>query len=641
MHRAALVGWIIPFLCSHLPAQDVTIHIDANHSLHAIGPAFTGLCLEDVNHEIYGGLYSQMIFGESFAEPADEHGVSKEWSPVTRGDVKLNAAIDRSAPFVGTQSQAITFDGIGEAGVANRGLHHGGMVFQLDRLYEGYVWLRSNAAQAVAVSLESEDGFTSLARQTFSTTPGDAWQRFEFTLTPHAGGDAKSVRGQFSIRMTQPGSLVIGHAFLQPGPWGRFHDLPVRRDVAEKMLATGIRFIRYGGSMVNAPDYRVSHMMAARDRRPPYEGHWYPYSTNGWSVLDFLNFCEAANVEPIPDLSIDETAGDLERFLRYATSPADRDEGELRAADGHPRPYRLKYIELGNEEKVDDVYVDKFRTLAGAIWRIDPSIVVVVGDFEYRSRITNPFDVDNATSGIRSLQAQAQIMAFAKKFNNEVWFDVHVWTEALEPSPAAHSLISYVDAIDGIADGAKHRVVVFELNANKHDLTRALSNADAMLDILHDGRLPMVSSANALQVDGQNDNGWDQGLVFLNPSKTWLQPPAYAMQMFGVANGAAVLSTDVKGDGLKIVAMQSADHQQVSLLLLNKGDRKQQTLVRLDGFTPQQPTATVTTLGGELTAVDKSDDPLHVVPQHSTVPLQDGSMTLNCPPHALMQVEIR
>ena len=49
---------------------------------------------------------------------------------------------------------------------------------------------------------------------------------------------------------------------------------------------------------------------------------------------------------------------------------------------------------------------------------------------------------------------------------------------------------------------------------------------------MRDGRVPICTSANGLQPDGQNDNGWDQGLLFLNTSQVWLQPPGYAAQMF-------------------------------------------------------------------------------------------------------------
>jgi hypothetical protein len=82
------------------------------------------------------------------------------------------------------------------------------------------------------------------------------------------------------------------------------------------------------------------------------------------------------------------------------------------------------------------------------------------------------------------------------------------------------------------AEGAKHRVVIFEFNADNHDHRRALANALAIQALQRDGRIPIAASANCLQPDGQKGNGWDQGLLFLNPSQVWLQPPGYVTQMY-------------------------------------------------------------------------------------------------------------
>ncbi len=89
----------------------------------------------------------------------------------------------------------------------------------------------------------------------------NAWQRLEFTLTPSAQGWT----GWFALKLKRPGSVVLGHAFLQPGRWGRFKGLPVRRDVAEGLIHQGIAVLRYGGSMVNKGGYKWKKMIGPRD----------------------------------------------------------------------------------------------------------------------------------------------------------------------------------------------------------------------------------------------------------------------------------------------------------------------------------------------------------------------------------------
>ena len=702
-------------------AQEITIDVHADQVLHTVSPHLTGACIEDVNHEIYGGIYSQMIFGESFQEPppspavigfktyggqwlvddgavridaadgpkliserapfadgqvgvevrfGDRRGqnaglivrvdrpgvgadrfvgyevsleparqtlwlarhrnnfepiksvkcdvaigrwipievkltgpklevfvdgnsvlshddgetalltgtvglrawhsqasyrnfwvktgketerlafrqaervpqVSGMWRPMQAGSSAGEFGIVKTAPFAGTQSQVVNFvSGEGRFGVENQGLNRWGMNFVEGKPYEGYVWVRADKPATLFASLENRDGSRSYAETRLDVAAGD-WHRLDFTLNPNAGDKA----GRFTLTLKQPGSIVLGHAFLQPGEWGRFKGLPVRRDVAEALIDQGIAVLRYGGSMVNNAGYRWKKMIGPRDRRPPYSGMWYPYSSNGWGILDFMDFCEAAGFEYIPAFNMGETPRDMADFIEYTKGSADSEWGRKRVADGHREPYRLRYLELGNEERVDEKYAATFEALAKAIWAKDRDVILVVGDFAYDEPIRDPMNFTGAASKITNLAGHRKILSLAQQHGREVWFDVHLWTEGPGPSGSLKALPSFIDALAKVADGAKHKVVVFEYNAQNHAVRRALGNALATNTIERDGRLPIVTSANCLQPDGQNDNGWDQGLLFLNPSQVWLQPPGYVTQM--LARNRCPATREVRGD---------------------------------------------------------------------------------------------
>lgn len=218
-------------------AADVTINVQADHAVAPVSRLLTGACIEDVNHEIYGGLYSQMIFGESFQEPAPassapESQLSSMWRTVHRGTAAGRYAMVSERTFAGRQSQQVTFDsGAGEWGLENQGLNHWGMNFVAGKTYEGYLWARAGKRTELVAALESRDGSQVYARARL-VVGSDEWQRFDFTLTPGASTPA----GRFTLALEQPGSVTLGHAFLQPGEWGRFKGLPVRRDVAEGLI---------------------------------------------------------------------------------------------------------------------------------------------------------------------------------------------------------------------------------------------------------------------------------------------------------------------------------------------------------------------------------------------------------------------
>jgi alpha-L-arabinofuranosidase len=605
-----------------------TIRVNARHSVHDVSPWLTGACIEDVNHEIYGGIYSQMIFGESFAEPSAKSTakgaaasdisaipavqISRMWEPVQRGSAVLAASLIPEGPFGDTQCQRIAFTtGTGDAGIANRGLNHWGMAFTANKPYEGYVWMRAAAPTQVSVSLENRAGDRSLATKTIAVE-GDQWKRYDFQLTP----EVACADGRFEITLSAAGSMDIGRAFLQPGEWGRFKGLPVRRDVVEGLIDQGVSVLRYGGSMVNAQGYRWKNMIGPRDRRPIYKGTWYRWSSNGWGIVDFLNLCEAMHILGVPDFNINESPADMADFIEYVNGAVDTPWGRRRAADGHSSPYHLTHIELGNEERVDDVYYGKFAALARAIWKVDPAMILVVGDFAYDASIGDAMHVTGAASRITSLAAHRRILELAAAQKGQVWFDVHVWTDKPGISTSLRALPSYIDAIDSLAGSAKHKVVVFELNSGNHLQRRALANAQAIEAAQRDGRLPIVCSANCLQCDGQNNNGWDQGLLFLNPSQVWLQPPGYVTRMIARAYEPRVLDARVEsGTPLDVTATASQDGRTIVIQVVNASDKPVTAAIDLDGFSPMKGMAEVNELAGPLDADNTARDTQRIMPR--------------------------
>ena len=440
------------------------------------------------------------------------------------------------------------------------------------------------------------------------------WQRLAFTLTPTATDTA----GRFAITLRKPGSVALGYAFLQPGPWGRLKGLPVRCDVVEGLIDQGITVLRYGGSMVNHPEYRWKKMIGPRDRRPTNPGCWYPYSSNGWGIPDFVELCRAAGFLAVPAFNMDEKPQDMADFVEYMNGPAGSVWGRRRAADGHPAPYHLTRMELGNEERVDDHYYRRFKAMAEAIWAKDPGMILVVGDFVYQP-IRDPDHVTGAASGITSLDGQRKILALAKRHDREVWFDIHVGTDGPRPDNSFDGMLTFANALDKLAGGARHRVVVFELNAGNHSQRRALANALAIQSVERDGRMPIVTSANGLQPDGQNDNGWNQGLLFLNPAQVWLQPPGYVTRMISRNYEPLLVHSEARcpGGRFDVVAKRSESGKTLVLSVVNAGERSLRTAIQLDGFTPSKPTAIVEELSGPLDAVNTAVAPRHIVPKRS------------------------
>jgi hypothetical protein len=557
-----------------------------------------------------GGTERKIPFEYDNSNTLSEN-VSGMWRVIRQGTATGTFSLQSQDAFSGHQSQQLNFaSGSGVIGIENQGLNRWGMNFVKGKTYEGYLYVRASVPTEFFVSLESRDGLSIYAEKRLKSAGGD-WQRLNFTLKPNASERA----GRFAIKLKQPGALRIGYAFLQPGEWGRFKGLPVRKDVAQGLIDQGITVLRQGGSMVNAAEYRWKKMIGPRAKRPPYAGTWYPYSSNGWGIFDFLNFCEAAGFLAVPDVNCNETPQDMADFVEYVNGPADSEWGRRRIADGHPKPYNLKHIEIGNEERVDENYFQKFKGIAEAIWAHDPNIILVVGDFAYSRTINDPFQFNGAASRITTLAAQQKILQLAKGHDREVWFDVHVGTDG--PRPDFGGTFSYIDALDKLAEGARHRVVIFEYNAGNHSLRRALANAAATIWVERDGRLPVVTSANCLQPDGQNENDWNQGLLFLNPSQVWLQPPGYVTQMISRNYQPIVVKSELENatnQDVDVCATKSDDGKTLVLQVVNANATEVTLPLKISGFKPTTRFARVQTLSGPLDARNTAANPDSIKP---------------------------
>ncbi len=562
-------------------------------------------------------------------------GVSGMWRAVRRGAPQGALALVAENPFVGAQSQRIAFEeGEGELGIENRGLNRRGLCVVAERRYEGYVWARAEKPAELRVALENGDGGARYAETTLRVDSPE-WRRFDFTLRP-SGGDAEA---RFAFTLGSPGAVVIGHAFLQPGRWGRFKGLPVRRDVVEGLIAQGLTVLRYGGSMVNCPEYRWKNMIGPRDRRPPYKGTWYPYSTNGWGIIDFLDLCEAAGFLAVPAFNMGESPEDMADFVQYVNGSPGSEWGRRRAAGGHRAPYGLTHIQLGNEERVDDAYAAKFEALAEAMWSKDPRVIPVAGDFVYSQPIADPHAFKGAASGITSLAAHERMLKFAKERGKELWFDIHVWTGDPFRLGEVEAAPAYVDALAKVAGGAAHKVVIFEFNANNHAHRRALGNAAALNMLERLGtRLPVICSANCLQPHRQNDNGWDQGLLFLDPARVWPQPPYFVHQMRARAFLPRGVAVEIRGcaRALNAAAKTSGGGDALALQVVNLADTAVRARLVLEGFTPAAPTARVTELAGGLDDTNAPGEDPRVAPKERawTHEAADGCADYMFPPHS-------
>ena len=507
--------------------------------------------------------------------------------------------------FNGACAQHMAFvSGTGTVGLANGGLNGWGIAVRAGQTFAGRLWLKGRGE--VVVALQSADGKREYASRRL-TGLGAEWRCFPFELTASATDD----RARFALLLDRPGSIEVDQASLMSTGADRFRGLPVRGDIGEAMVDEGLTFLRYGGTMVNAEGYRFKKMIGDRDRRPPYRGHWYRYSTNGFGIEEFVQFCEKAGFEAAFAVNIEETPEDMADMVEYLNGPADSEWGRRRAANGHPEPYGVRYIGIGNEEvffngdRGDeyDHYVERFLLLHDAIKAVDPSVQLVATAW-WRP------DSPHMERTFRALDGKAD------------FWDYHPWANQLSSGrKTGRELQRMYELFHEWNPATKMRCAIFEENGDSHDMLRVLGHVTIQNAVRRMGDFVLTScAANALQPYGQNDNGWDQGQLFFTPSRVWGMPPYHAQRMASTYHQPLLVGCRTTGAEkvLDVTATRSRDAGRLVLHMVNTGAEPLRVNLQVEGFGTVASARRISLAGG-LNAVNTPEEPQRVVPQEDAL----------------------
>jgi alpha-L-arabinofuranosidase len=532
--------------------------------------------------------------------PTTVEEVSGMWDAVHTGSAVLRYTWDDNNPFNSARSQKIEIlSGDGTAGVANRGLNRWGLSVLTGRVYAGRLYLRQSGYDGkVTVALQSADGSRTYARQELGPI-GKAWARYGFSLK----ASADDANARFAVWIDKPGAVWVDQVYLSATGAELFHGLPIRADIGNMLVAEKLGVLRYGGSMVNAPGYRWKNMIGDRDRRPQYKGWWYPYSTNGFGIEDFIRFCQAAEFESVFAINIEETPEDAADLVEYLNGPATSTWGRKRAANGHPEPYGVRTIEIGNEEKTDAHYIERFKLLAEAMHTRDPKLQLIIAAW---------WEPDNPISKriVAELDGKAAL------------WDVHVGGDDPHEGANVDRLFTRMEKlVQEWAPGTKLKACVLEENGGRHDLRRALGHAHILNATQRHGDFVLLDCpANCLQAWKQNDNDWDQGQLFYTNRQVWGMPPYYAQQMATENHQPCRVASTVESpnDDLDATVLRSEDEKTLIIKVVNVGDKPHRSAVQTDHFGSVRPQAEVWSLGGKLDEVNSPEEPERVKTVRST-----------------------
>ena len=393
---------------------------------------------------------------DKFSSKAFTGDLSGCWDELRIGSAAPRFAWDADRPFNSLHSQKIEFlRGDGMVGIANRGLNRWGLAFRQGANYSGRLYLRSSGYKGkVIVALENNDGTKTYARD-YLGPPTDDWLRYDFALK-----SSTPMRTLVSPFCSPSRAAVwVDQVYLSRRAMSCFTTCQSAATSRRALQDEGLTVLRYGGSMVNAEGYRWKKMIGDPDKRPQYKGWWYPYSTNGFGIEEFLQFCEAAKFEKVFAINDEETPQDAADLVEYLNGPATSEWGSAAGEEWASGAYGVKYIEIGNEETTNAHYIERFKLLYDAMHARDPSVQFIIAAW---------WEPDNPITKriVQELDGKAAL------------WDVHVGGDDLHEGRNVDALFTRMEKlVHEWAPKTPLKACVLEENGGRHDVQRALGHA--------------------------------------------------------------------------------------------------------------------------------------------------------------------
>jgi alpha-N-arabinofuranosidase len=392
------------------PKSDETLDISMSQTMEPISPYIYGQFIEHLGRCIYGGIWAEMLEDRKFFYPVtdkyDPWGTQTDayWnagefrilvaSPWKRTGPEGKIKMTKVKPWSGVHTPEIILSPSIPAGISQDGLY-----LKKDMVYKGHIVLSaSNTSSKVKLEIFSGDD-RELEITQIGEIPSE-YRSYEFAFTAASEMTDATVK----ITATGSGTLRIGTISLMPGDNVNGFD----REVLSFLKELNSPVYRWpGGNFVSGYDWLDG--IGDRDRRPPRKNPaWTGIEHNDVGIHEFMELCSLLGTEPY--IAVNTGLGTVEEVARqveYINGAVTTPMGKLRAENGHPEPYGVKFWAVGNEMYGDwqlghmplSEYVKKHVAVAEAMRKADPSIKLVgvgaVGDWS-RTMLTeggNPMSV--------------------------------------------------------------------------------------------------------------------------------------------------------------------------------------------------------------------------------------------------------
>ena len=600
----------------------------------AISDELIGIFFEDINNSADGGLYAELVQNGSFefsTMDRDGWGPGTAWrlirpghslgymKPCVENPVHANNAnymrlhIERAKEY---------YDYTGWTGIGIQNDGFDGISVKAGEKYDFSAFMRNvigDAKKVRVVLVEPIQGWPPkdpklLAEATFDVNNKD-WKQFEAVLTPNA--DCKNAALQILVLTT--GDMDIDVVSLMPQDTYKGHGL--RKDLAQALADLHPRFMRFpGGCVVHGGGdgfwntYRWKTTIGPKWQRRQLKNTWGYHQSCALGYFEYFQFCEDLGMEPLPILpcgvscqgtnggwgmkgqaqdvvpmsEMDEWVDECIDLIEWANGdPATNKWAKMRAEAGHPKPFNLKYLGIGNEERISPEFNERFKYIYERVTKAHPEIVIV-GTAGPGSHADNS-DYQNGWKLADELAMPI--------------LDEHYY----EPNTYFLNKRQY----DNYPRDRKTKVYLGEYAAKDKKLIDALAEGLYLLHVERNGDVVAMTSYAPLFAR-KNGTQWNPDLIYYDNERPFLTCSYYVQQMFGQSAGQYYYGDCVKfeGDAADVNQPQENVHygqsvvlnvktRQLFVKLCNADAEAKVANIDLSRFKGIKKVATKTTIAGQ------------------------------------------
>ena len=588
-----------------------------------ISDELIGIFFEDISSAADGGLYAELVQNGSFEYcPADRDGwgPGTAWRAIRPGhslgfmEPRMDTGLNENNPtymrlHIERAKEYYDYKGWKGFGIQNDGFD--GFSVKAGAKYDFSAFLRNvdNDTKQVRIALvEPQQGWgkdPKLLADATIDVGAKSWQKYSAVLT--SAEDSKTAVLQ--ILVLNQGTMDIDMVSLMPEDTYKGHGM--RKDLAQALADLHPKFMRFpGGCVVHGGGdgfwntYRWKTTVGPKEQRRGLKNTWGYHQSMGLGYYEYFQFCEDLGMQPLPILpcgvscqgtnggwgmrgqaqdvvpmsEMDEWVSEALDLIEWANGDVNTKWGKIRAEAGHPKPFGLKYLGLGNEERISPEFIERFKYIYERVTKAHPEIVIV------------------GTAGPGSHPGNHDYEA-GWKLADELGMpilDEHYY----EPRDYFLKSRQY----DKYPRDRKTKVYLGEYAAKDKKLIDALAEGLYLLHVERNGDVVAMTSYAPLFAR-KNATNWNPDLIYFDNDRPFLTCSYYVQQMFGQSSGNYYYgdcvnikdATELQGQSVIL----NTKTRQLFVKLCNASEDAKSATIDLSRFKGMKKTMTKTVLSGQ------------------------------------------